>query len=121
MYGEIIKQKVNKRIMELENTPKIDFNAYLLPERTADTMSDVIALSSPDGKISKGAHKRASGSIGKRLFGNYTPDIRHSDEVAEELKELYYARTLIGLVNRGSGKRKYPKVINPILERYIKQ
>lgn len=117
MYTNEQIEKIKTEIAELEAVPKIDYNAHLLPKRTVDTMSDVIALSSPDGKMSSRARETASKNIGKRLFGDYTPDIRYPDKVASRLKDLHYAILLIGFVNRGSKKRKYRKIINEILEK----
>lgn len=40
-----------------------------LPPRSADTMSDAIALSSPNGRISKRAMGAAQKRLGEALFG----------------------------------------------------
>ncbi len=40
-----------------------------LPLRTADTMSDAIALSSPSGRMSKRARNAAARKLGEALFG----------------------------------------------------
>jgi hypothetical protein len=40
-----------------------------LPRRTADTMSDAIAMSSPSGRMSKRAHRAASRRLSLALFG----------------------------------------------------
>src|SRR6185437_2647944 len=40
-----------------------------LPPRTADTMSDAIALSSPSGRMSERARNAATERLGKQLFG----------------------------------------------------
>jgi hypothetical protein len=42
-----------------------------LPARTADTMSDAIALSSPNGRMSKRAKEAAQKRLGDALFGDY--------------------------------------------------
>lgn len=39
------------------------------PSRTADTMSFAIALSSPNGRMSKRAHVAAQEKLGETLFG----------------------------------------------------
>ena len=44
-----------------------------LPARTADTMSFAIALSSPNGRMSKRARAEAQKKLGDMLFGNYQP------------------------------------------------
>jgi hypothetical protein len=40
-----------------------------LPKRTADTMSDAIAISSPNGRMSKRAKDAATKRLAKALFG----------------------------------------------------
>ena len=40
-----------------------------LPERTADTMSDAIAMSSPNGRMSKRARMAADKRLSAALFG----------------------------------------------------
>jgi GNAT superfamily N-acetyltransferase len=47
----------------------IDATAKPLPERTYDTMSDAIALSSPSGKMSKTSRDAAEKRLGEKLFG----------------------------------------------------
>lgn len=44
-----------------------------LPARTADTMSDAIALSSPNGRMSKRAKIDAQKRLSRALFGDYVP------------------------------------------------
>ncbi len=41
----------------------------VLPPRSADTMSDAIAIASPNGRMSKAAHTAAMDRLGKALFG----------------------------------------------------
>lgn len=41
----------------------------MLPERTPDTMSEAIALSSPNGRISKSARAAANKRLSEALFG----------------------------------------------------
>jgi len=43
--------------------------AALTPERTLDTMSDAIAIDSPNGRMSKRAHAAASARLASALFG----------------------------------------------------
>lgn len=107
-------KKVKEEIAVLENEPRIDFNAHLLPEKT-DTFCDTIAFTSPNGKMSKRTYETHTKSLGKKLFGDWTPDIRHKPETANRLRDLHYALQLMGLVNRGAGPRKYPKIINQII------
>jgi hypothetical protein len=120
MYNEETINKIKNRITELENIPKIDYNEHLLPDRLPFTKSDAIALSSPSGKMSKRAAAAAEKRLLKDLFNGYSPDIRHPDNIADELSDLHHALRLVAFVIRGMGKRKYPKIINPILEKYIK-
>lgn len=41
-----------------------------LPKRTADTMSEAIALASPSGRMSKRARESAQKHLGEALFGS---------------------------------------------------
>jgi hypothetical protein len=120
MYTETEIQKVKEEILRLEKEPMLDFNAHLLPKRNADTMSDAIALTSPDGKISETAKNRATKRLGNALFGNYTPEIRHAPETAHKLRELRHACRMMDMANRYPRSRKYKKEAERILQVYGK-
>ena len=86
-----------------------------LPKRTADTMSDAIALSSPNGRMSKRARKAANDRLAKALFGDHCTreDITGRDERPEKEKKreslLRTASMLRGLAEKGMHPRKYAK------------
>lgn len=81
-----------------------------LPKRDSGTMSDAIALSSPCGRMSKRARKKASDKLGRALFGDYDPHAK-VDQTTEETctHKLNYAKFLRDLTARGMGVRKYVK------------
>jgi hypothetical protein len=118
MYTNNEIQAVKDRIIELEKEPMIDFNAHLLPKRTADTMSEVIALTSPDSKISKRADKAATKRLGKALFGDYTPDIRRPDAIANQLRDLHHVVRMMDMANRYPRARKYKKEVERTLTQW---
>ena len=76
-----------------------------LPPRTADTMSDAIALSSPSGRMSKRARKAAESRLALALFGpqGLQPEPPGVPRSAEHLRS--YAATLRGLADRGMKPR----------------
>lgn len=77
-----------------------------LPPRTLDTMSEAIALSSPEGKISKRAFDAASSRLGEALFGDYQPSVLVEDERDNMLRR---AGELRELAARGMCVRKYTR------------
>jgi hypothetical protein len=80
-----------------------------LPPRTADTMSDAIALSSPSGKMSKRAREAANKRLNEKLFGPQglpAPSARQPSEV-QSLRQK--AAELKGLADRGMKPRAYAK------------
>lgn len=79
-----------------------------LPARTADTMSDAIALGSPSGRMSKRAKAAAQKRLGDALFGNYDPTKRAPETPAEKKERLInYAKFLRGLAAGGMKPRAY--------------
>jgi hypothetical protein len=84
-----------------------------LPERTLDTMSDAIALSSPSGRMSKRARKAAEDRLRQSLFGDSSctrEDIQGTaPQPSERNKLLAQAGRLRELASRGMCVRKYTK------------
>lgn len=80
-----------------------------LPERTADTMSDVIALTSPDGRMSKRAIKRDQEVTRLKLFG--PGGLANPKSMPQDLKTVLLRRAaeLRGLASRGMSVRRYTK------------
>lgn len=79
-----------------------------LPPRTADTMSDAISLSSPNGRMSNRAKKTAQESLRVALFGQSGlphPGLPSQPSKAERL--LAQARNLRELASRGMRPRAF--------------
>ena len=77
-----------------------------LPKRTADTMSEAIALSSPSGKMSKAARKRADKRLSVSLFGEkglQRPTTQQPDEQTVLKRQAVQLRELAA---RGLSPRK---------------
>ena len=82
----------------------------MLPKRTADTMSDAIALSSPSGRMSKRARKAAQDRLALALFGPSGmpgPKLPPQPSKAESL--LREAKNLRELAARGMKPRAFKK------------
>lgn len=77
-----------------------------LPPRTADTMSEAISGSSPDGRISRRGKIVSDARLRSALFGDYQSPI-----LVEEEKEnmLRRAAELRSLASRGMCVKKYTK------------
>jgi len=81
-----------------------------LPRRTADTMSEAIALSSPNGRMSKRAHEAAMDRLGRALFGDGVDNIRpRTPQPSERERLLRQAATLRDLAARGMSVRKFTR------------
>jgi len=80
-----------------------------LPDRTADTMSDAIALSSPSGRMSKRQRRIAQERLSKALFGETGLARPRGRSVSEREQKLRQAQTLRELADRGMCVRKYRK------------
>lgn len=83
-----------------------------LPARNADTMSDAIAISSPNGRMSKRAKDEATRRLGLSLFGeNCTREdltgTTHQPTESERL--LAQAARLRELAARGMSVRKFTR------------
>lgn len=82
-----------------------------LPARTADTMSDAISISSPNGRVSKRAKDAAIDRLAVALFGtnstreDFTGGPTPQPSRAERL--LAQAAQLRDLANRGMSTRKF--------------
>ena len=80
-----------------------------LPKRTADTMSDAIALSSPSGRMSKRARKEAEKRLALSLFGPGGLHREQTHQPSQKHQDLQQADRLEELANRGMNTRKYLK------------
>lgn len=83
-----------------------------LPPRTADTMSLAIALSSPDGRMSKRARAVAEKQLHVALFGeNFDLKGQRPQQTVAEKKErlLQRAREMRHYAACGMGPRKHLK------------
>lgn len=81
----------------------------MTPKRTADTMSDAIALSSPSGRMSKRARKQATERLSKALFGEHCTRDDITGTAATDRREqlLRSAQNLRDLAARGMSPRKF--------------
>jgi hypothetical protein len=83
------------------------------PTRTADTMSDAIAIASPNGRMSKRAKQAATDRLAIALFGpnstreDFTGRVEQPSKV-ERL--LSHAARLRDLASRGMCTRKYMRL-----------
>lgn len=81
-----------------------------LPNRTLDTMSEAIALSSPSGRMSKRSHKAAMKRLSIALFGpnglqkEPLPQITKSEQLRNHVKMLR------DLANSGMCVKKYNRI-----------
>lgn len=83
-----------------------------LPPRSADTMSDAIALSSPSGRMSKRAKKAATDRLAIALFGKIPTreDIMGSTpQPSERERQLLQAIRLREFASRGLSPRKFTR------------
>ncbi len=82
-----------------------------LPARTADTMSDAIALSSPSGSMSATAKKKATEKLRVTLFGEKGLQIESPQLTAHEQAriKLQRAEELLGMAERGMKTRAFKK------------
>ena len=79
----------------------------MLPERSGDTMSEAIALSSPSGRMSQRARAAATRRLAVALFGPdglAAPRVAQPDEVTALRRR---AAELRGLAERGMKPRAY--------------
>ena len=82
-----------------------------IPERTADTMSMAIAMSSPSGRMSKRANTAAERRLAIALFGENglpRPGV-NCKPLPEKEGKLQQAKRLRDLADRGMCVRKYRK------------
>jgi hypothetical protein len=80
-----------------------------LPPRTFDTMSEAIALSSPSGRMSGVAKRRADERLRKALFGEEGLQGPVAVQPSEVDRLLRQATELRGLAARGMKPRAYLK------------
>ena len=81
----------------------------MLPERTGDTMSDAIALSSPSGRMSKRARSAAQKRLSVALFGEN--GLTRSPYPTVDRKEylLHRAKYLRELAACGMSRRAFTR------------
>jgi hypothetical protein len=81
-----------------------------LPKRTADTMSDAIALSSPNGRMSKRAKDDAVKRLGLALFGDGSGSLKGETVQPSKREQLLaQAARLRELAARGMKTRAFTK------------
>lgn len=78
-----------------------------LPKRTADTMSDAIALSSPSGRMSKRARKAAERRLAEALFGADGLQQPQTPQPSEAERLRRHAARLRTLAAAGMSPRKF--------------
>lgn len=81
----------------------------MIPARTADTMSEAISISSPNGRVSKRARAAAQERLRVSLFGQDGLQIAGPEQETEKARLLRQAATLRDLAARGMSPRKYMK------------
>lgn len=86
------------------------------PERSLDTMSEAIALSSPSGKMSKRARAQADERFRRMLFGDGLP-YPTCPQPSEREKLLRDAKMFRGLAGRGMSPRQYNRQTAQLEER----
>lgn len=83
----------------------------MMPARTADTMSDAIALSSPSGRMSKRARRAADKRLHDALFGTepYSLKGEHTPPTNAEMarSRRHYAGLLRDMAARGMRPRAH--------------
>jgi len=83
------------------------------PHRTADTMSDAIALSSPSGRMSRRAREAAQRRLAADLFGPNGEVWRRAEPSAQQVRAARidslrrHAARLLELADRGMAEPKY--------------
>ena len=75
--------------------------------RTLDTMSEAIALSSPSGRMSKRARKKAENRLSLALFGPEGLQRPVTTQPSKAVKLRRWAAELRALANRGMRPRAY--------------
>ena len=85
-----------------------------LPARTADTMSEAIAMSSPSGRQSKRSKDAASKRLAKSLFGEKGLQRPTVTQPSDELVLRRRASELRGLADRGMSPRKHRKAADEL-------
>lgn len=81
-----------------------------LPKRTADTMSDAIAIASPNGRMSKRALAAAQRRLAIALFGTNGDDLKGKcQQPTERERLLQQAARLRDLAARGMSRKAFTK------------
>lgn len=81
----------------------------MAPKRTADTMSEAIAMSSPSGRMSKRARDAATARLGVALFGPGGLERPKVTQPTERENLLRAAADLRELAARGMRTKAYTK------------
>ncbi len=89
-----------------------------LPKRTLDTMSMAIAMSSPSGRISKAASRRAGKRLSLALFGPDGLPYPSCDQPSNQEQDMRRAKEFRSLAKRGMNTRKYNKAADAIEAKY---
>jgi hypothetical protein len=82
------------------------------PPRTADTMSDAIALSSPSGRMSKRARRQADARLSLALFGPKGLQREPTPQPSRQEQLLRRAAYLRDLAARGMSRRTFTREAN---------
>jgi hypothetical protein len=77
------------------------------PKRSADTMSEAIALSSPSGRMSKRARDAANKRLSLALFGPGGLQRPAVPQPSEQERDLARATMLRDLANRGMSRGRF--------------
>jgi len=80
-----------------------------LPPRTADTMSEAIAMSSPNGRMSKRQQQLAQKRLAIALFGEGGIPRASPPQPTQKERLLRQAKTLRDLAARGMKPRAFAK------------
>lgn len=78
-------------------------------ERSLDTMSDAISISSPNGRVSKRAQAAAHERLRVALFGPEGLKPQQAAQESEKARLMRQAANLRELAARGMSPRKYIK------------
>lgn len=86
----------------------------MTPKRTADTMSEAIALSSPSGHMSKRARLASEKRLSLALFGPAGLQQPKCPQPSEKKRLLHRAKYLRDIAERGMSVRAFTREANKI-------
>lgn len=104
----------SRHIMAIRNGIVITARCQELPERSLNTMSEVIALSSPSGTMKKGARARANERLRVSLFGQAGLQATPVAQPSEATTMLRQAAELRELAARGMKPKAYLRRANEL-------